>query len=80
MEVLPNDSQYSASMVSKSGPSEAWLLFAGAEERWEGEDHWADAGSQVSFPSSRPAETTASGILEDMSFDSGLQVGTFASY
>ncbi|KAK9831018.1 hypothetical protein WJX74_000295 [Apatococcus lobatus] len=43
------------------------------DERWEGEDQWADAGSQVSFPSSRPAETTASGILEDMSFESGLQ-------
>ncbi len=50
------------------------LAGAGVEERWDGEDQWADAGSQVSFPSSRPAETTASGILEDMSFDSGLQV------
>ncbi|KAK9864007.1 hypothetical protein WJX84_007296 [Apatococcus fuscideae] len=46
---------------------------AGLDDRWEAEDQWADAGSQVSFPSSRPAETTASGILEDMSFDSGLQ-------
>ena len=53
------------------------LCLAGVDERWEQEDQWADAGSQVSFPSSRPAETTASGILEEMSFDSGLQVHTF---